>query len=181
MQLSSIVLDDPETVWIDGEAKSLAYFCRKKPVKVNMALIAELKKIAANLGDKNARLCLHEGPSATFHEMVILEHKGKYCPPHKHPTRGETCHIIEGSMKTFVFDDEGRVIDACLLELHGDFLYRVGVNMYHAIVPISDPVIYHESKPGPFIRQGDSIYPSWAPDGSNMDDAARYTNELLRI
>lgn len=181
MQLSSIALDDPEAVWVDEGARSLAYFCRKKPVRVNVALIAELKEIVASLGDKNVRLCLHDSPDAKFHDMIILERKAKYYRPHKHLTKGESYHIIEGSMAAFVFDDNGRVTDACLLEPHGNFVYRVGVNTYHAVMPLSNMVIYHESKPGPFLGEGDSVYPAWAPDGRDADDVVKYKNELLQV
>lgn len=179
--MSFISLDDQGTVWIDEGARSLSYFCRKKPVRVNVALIAELKEIAASLGDKNVRLCLHESPDAVFHEMITLECKGKYCRPHKHLTKGETCHIIEGLIGAFVFDDGGRVIDACLLEPRGNFLYSIGVNMYHAIMPISDLVIYHESKPGPFLGEADSLYPDWVPDWSDPVKARVYMAQLLNM
>jgi len=35
-------------------------------------------------------------------------------------------------------------------------------------------VIYHESKPGPFTGEMDSVYPSWAPDGNNPKETAEY-------
>jgi cupin fold WbuC family metalloprotein len=180
-QLSSVILGDPTSTWEDKEAKSIAYFCKKNPVKVDTKLISELKEVAARLGGENVRLCLHEGPDATLHEMIVLVHKGKYYRPHKHLTKAESSYMIEGSMGIFVFDESGYIVDACLLESSENFLYRVGANMYHTIVPLTNIVIFHESKIGPFQREGDSLYPSWAPDGSNLEEVKNYTNKLLAV
>lgn len=180
LQLSSIILDDSKSVWVDKGKKSVAYFCKNTPVRVNKGLISELKKILTRIGNKNLRLCLHNGPDAPFHEMIIFERKGKYYRPHKHLAKSETFHIIEGNMGVFSFNDDGKVIDVCVLDANDNFIYRVRPNMYHAVMPISDLVIYHESKPGPFTGKRDSIYPSWAPDGNNSEEVKQYTTLLQK-
>ena len=53
-------------------------------------------------------------------------------------------------------------------------MYSIAVGMYHAVMPLSDPVIYHESKPGPFLGDGDSMYPDWAPAEDDSDAVAAY-------
>ena len=179
--LSSIVLDDPACVRIDDGKKSLAYFCRNAPVQVDAALVARLKEIMAGLGSRNLRVCLHKDPAAVSHEMLILERKGKYYRPHKHFNEGETFHIIEGRMGVFSFDEEGSVIDACILEPRGVLMYKAGTNMYHAVMPLTEIVIYHESKPGPFVSSSDNTYPAWAPDGSDIKEASAYSRRLRRI
>ena len=45
-------------------------------------------------------------------------------------------------------------------------------------MPLSDPVIYHENKPGPFTGQGDSLFPAWAPDGTDVAEVERYVLKL---
>lgn len=166
-------------MWRDERAKSISFFCKQKPVRVGPELIADLKRIGQSSG-RNVRVCLHEGPDALFHEMVILENRGSYYRPHKHSGKGESFHIIEGSMAAFVFDEDGAIKDSCILEPGGCFLYKIGVNMYHAAVPMSDHVIYHESKLGPFTGEGDSIWADWAPDGRNADDVAAFQRKLLK-
>lgn len=180
MALSAIVLEDPRWVRLDHGARSLAYFCLKSPVRVDKELLEQLKGIAVGLEGRNLRLCLHDSPGATFHEMIILEKRDKYYRPHKHLAKGESYHLIEGSLAAFVFDTRGGVVDACLLEAQGTFLYRVGANMFHSVMPLTDLVVYHESKPGPFEGESDSIYPDWAPDGSDGEEVARYRERLLR-
>ena len=178
--LSSIILSDHQSVRLDPGAKSKAYFCRRNPVRVDHQLLMELKEIARGIGDRNVRLCLHESPEAAFHQMIILEHRGKYYRPHKHLTKGEAYHLIEGEMAVFVFDEDGRVADACRLDPRGNFLYRVGPNMYHGVMPLTALVLYHESKPGPFLGDADSVYPSWAPEASDTDGIAEYTQRVLQ-
>ena len=140
-----------------------------------------MKSTSEQLVGLDIRICLHDSPEAEFHEMIILQYGGKYSRPHKHPVKGESYHIIEGSMAAFVFDDSGQVMDANVLDASSSFLYRVGGNTYHVAVPLSELLIYHESKPGPFLHDDDSVFPSWAPDTFDAENGLSYTNKLLQI
>lgn len=178
IRLSSVALDDSRSVRADKTGKTIAYFCRRKPVKVDRYLVEELKQRSVDLGNKNVRLCLHEDSSATFHNMIILEREGNYYRAHKHLTKGEVFHIIEGRMAVFAFNDQGMILDRVILSSEGNFIYQVGINMYHAVMPLSDLVIYHEAKPGPFLGDKDSVYPSWAPVGDNARQVRHYQEKL---
>lgn len=180
-QPSSVILSDSNCVWQDKGAKSISFFCIKKPVKVDKKLILELKVVARSAGDKNVRLCLHEGPDSPFHNMIILEYPGKYYPPHKHLTKGETFHIIEGRMAVFTFNEDGSVIDNGILDDKENLIYRIGINMYHAVMPLSCPVIYHESKTGPFISNKDSIFPVWAPPAEILGEVSAFQQKLTEL
>ena len=180
MDISKVNLEDPTSVRVDESGRSLGFFCIKKPVRVNRELIEELKDTSARLGDINLRLCLHEAPDAAMHDMVNLQHRGPYYRPHKHVLKAESYHIIEGSMACFVLDETGQVIDANILEPTGTLIYGVGVNMYHAVIAMSDILIYHEAKPGPFMPEGDSLFAPWAPDGSDPEESLRYERNLLK-
>lgn len=179
MGLSYIDLNNQDLVSLDKGARSLAYFCRKLPVRVNMELIGELKNIVSSFKDKNVRLCLHDGPQAVFQNMIIIERKDKYYRPHKHLNKGESFHIIEGKMAVFTFGDSGNVIDSCILEQDGNIVYRVAQNSYHAVMPITDLVIYHEAKPGPFLGQGDSIFPEWSAGEDDKEGIDKYKLLLM--
>jgi cupin fold WbuC family metalloprotein len=160
MAISSVDLQDPDSVWINEEGRSLGIFCKKKPVRVDGGLIQKLKETSARLDGKNLRLCLHESPEAAFHEMIILERRSNYYRPHKHLVKGESYHIIEGSLGVAIFNDVGAVIDACVLEPGGSFIYRVGANMYHAVMP--------------------SVFPTWSPDGNDPQQVAEFVGKLKR-
>jgi cupin fold WbuC family metalloprotein len=180
MSLSSVSLIDinHKKIWEDKTAKTISFFCKQLPVRVDAMLIGELKHIAQSQGGKNIRLCLHDSPQAIHHDMIILEYGGKYYRPHKHLKKGEAFHIIEGQMGIFVFNEDGTVMDSCCL--NSGEIFRVGVGMYHMVMPITEWVIYHENKPGPFLIGKDSIYPSWAPDGKSQVDNDDYLKSLIR-
>lgn len=177
--MSYVSLNAPEQVRRDEKAKSLSFYCKKSPVRIDWKFIEELKATSAKHGNVNVRLCLHSDPDAVFHQMVILERKGKYYRPHKHKLKGEAFHIIEGRMAVFVFDEQGRVTDTCVLDAKESFIYRVDTGIYHSVLPITDMVIYHESKPGPFLGDQDSVYPTWAPDGTSPGEVSAYVERLL--
>jgi cupin fold WbuC family metalloprotein len=176
-----IDFNDPQTVWFDPTAKTPAYFCRSGPVKVDSGLITQLKSEANRLGDNDVRLCLHFNPDANFHDMIILQHARNYYRPHKHLPKGVTFHIIEGSLAVFVFNEDGQVFGFTVLKFRDSYVYRVEADTYYAAIPLSDVVIYHESKPGPFLRENDSLFPPWAPDGSQEDEVNTYKNNLLDL
>jgi len=179
--LSAVALDDAASVLRDPGTKTQAWFCQRLPVRVDQGLLAELKRQAADRDHQNTRLCLHDRPGAAFHDMIILEHPGKYYRPHAHKGKGESYHIIGGSMGIFVFTEEGEVADACVLTTDDTVVYRVGADMYHAVLPLSSPVVYHESKPGPFLGEADCVYPEWAPDGRDAQAAAEFTERLRSV
>lgn len=179
--LSTVVLDDPASVWRDAGAKSHAWFCWRLPVRIDRELLDELKRVAESRGRQNVRLCLHDSPQALAHDMIIVEHPGRYYRPHKHRAKGESYHLIEGSMGILIFDEQGQIIDACVLGSEGAVVYRVGADMYHAVFPLSERVVYHEAKPGPFLGEGDSVYPEWAPDGRDAQAVAEYTKRVRTV
>jgi cupin fold WbuC family metalloprotein len=181
METSEIDLNSQDSVRVEQGKKSVAYFCKNEPVRINKKLIAELKKNASAFPDKNLRICLHDTPEALFQNMIILERKNAYYRPHKHLDKGESFHIIEGRMAVFVFNHKGEVVDSCILEPAGAIVYKVAVNSFHAIMPLTDLIIYHEAKPGPFLGQRDSIFPEWSAEDSDEDGVDRYKQMLFSV
>jgi len=181
MTLSLIKLDDSESYWADEGERSIAYFCKRTPVGVDQKLLSELKKVASLHKGKSIRLCLHDSPTAPFHDMLIVKHRGKYYRPHKHLVKSETFHIIEGAIAYFVFDEDGGIVDNCILEKGGALLYRIGENINHTDIPLSDVVIVHESKPGPFTGRQELVFPTWAPEESDSAGIESFTGKLLRL
>ena len=179
MSLSEISLENSARVRIDASGRSIGIFCRALPGRVDRTAVAELKRVASLYPGQNVRLCLHEGPEATFHTMIIFERRNSYFPPHRHPAKAECWHMIEGAMAAFVFAPDGTVADAQRLEPDGAFLYRIDSDMIHMVMPLTDHVIYHESKPGPFRNEGDCIVPEWAPDGRDPVVRERFVTGLL--
>ena len=176
---SLIRLDDGEAVGLDAGGKSPAYFCLRKPVAVTRELIADLAARGAGTG-KGIRLCLHEGPDATLHDMIVVQYAGQYFHPHEHLEKSESYHMIEGAMGLFVFDDDGKVVDACRMDTSNITVYSVGAGMYHTNFPLTDVAVYHESRPGPFVP-GDSVFAPWGPDGEDEKAAREFVAELAEV
>jgi cupin fold WbuC family metalloprotein len=164
----------------DKNARSLSFFCKREVVSLSRDVMNELKKIASE-ENKDIRVSMHQSPSSDLHNMIILQHKGTYVRPHKHLIKAEAYQLIEGTQSVLIFDEAGNVIDKCHMSLEGNFLYRFEKNYYHMSIPTSDFVIFHESKIGPFVREGDSIFAPWAPSGDNKESIKIFMDNLLRM
>ena len=178
--MSVIDLNDPKMFRIDTSGRSIGYFCKTNPVCVDADLLNALKRQAQQITDKDIRLCLHSTPEALFHDMIILTRKGRYQTPHKHNEKAESWHIIEGVMGVFVFDQAGKVIQASRLESGGGIVYRIDPGFYHAVMPMSDIVLFHESRPGPY-RGTDSLPAPWAPNNEDLQGLRRFYETLQRL
>ena len=176
---SLIRLDDGQAVALDNSGKSPAYFCLRKPVAVTRELISDLVARGAVSG-QGIRLCLHESSDAPLHDMIVVQYAGQYFRPHKHLEKGESYHMIEGEMGVVVFDDGGKVADACRMDASGTTVYGVGTGMYHTNFPLTDVAVYHESRPGPFVP-GDSVFAPWGPDGEDEKAAREFVAELAEM
>jgi cupin fold WbuC family metalloprotein len=161
-------------------------------MNVDKATINKLV-FAAQKTKQNQRICLHKGPGELFHSMVVCEHCGFYFPPHRHvtpakeleslniPAKAEGLHIIRGDLAVFIFDDNGYVIERCVLAHHSDpFLTLIPAGAWHFTTPVSKLVVYHESKPGPFLGNADREFAPWAPArDAKEEEISNYVAALL--
>jgi cupin fold WbuC family metalloprotein len=166
---------------MDVGARSLSYYSLDPTVGVDDRLIDTLVAESRRGGGCNARVCLHTSPESNFHEMVILERRGYYFPPHKHANKAQSCNILRGAAAVFVFDDAGNVKRTSVLGRNGNLIFRIGEERYHLTLPLTEFIVYHEGKPGPFLREGDSIYAEWAPKREDKQAVADYVSGLLKL
>ena len=164
----------------DPNAKSLSFFCIKDRVMISRDIMDQLVEESKKNGDCDIRISLHKSPDDDFHNMIILQNKNKYYRPHRHQKKVEVYQIIEGKMALFIFNDDGEVIESDVLSTEENFIYRIPAKTWHVTIPLTKFVIFHESKPGPFLREGDSIFANWAPDGSVPHEAKKYFTLLLK-
>lgn len=179
--ISRIDLADETMVRVEETARAVGLFCRRSPAMVDAATIAGLKRFAARYPTKNVRLCLHASPDAPFHSMVIHERKGTFYPPHRHAGKGENWHIVQGRMAAFIFDADGGVTDARRLGGRDGLIYQLDPGVYHTVIALTDTVIYHETKLGPFLGAADSLMPSWSPDPADAEAVRGYVAGLLAL
>jgi cupin fold WbuC family metalloprotein len=142
----------------DKKAKSKSFFLKDNYKHSNYKMIKFLEKIYIKT-KKDLRICLHENSLDKHHDMIILQQKKNFYLPHKHLKKGETYHIIKGSMASILFNNNGKIKK--IIKLVKDDIFRTPLNTYHTMLPLTKFVIYHESKIGPFLKKNDSIFPKW--------------------
>lgn len=133
--------------------------------RIDRSDIATLKAMAKANARRRVRLCAHPGTEDALHEMLIVHARGNYVPPHRHPGKSESYHVIEGELDVLVFDDAGTVIDVVGLGAPDGakpFYYRLSAPRFHTVIPRTDWVVFHEITNGPFRRE-ETIFAPWAP------------------
>jgi len=164
----------------DKNAKTLSFFCTKDLVMINRDIISQLVEKTKNNGNCDIRISLHKSPLEDFHNMIILQNKNNYYRPHRHQRKVESYQMIKGKMGIFIFNDDGELLESNVLSTGKNFIYRISANAWHVSIPLTEFVIFHESKLGPFLGKDDSIFPKWAPDGSDPYTAKNFFASLLK-
>ena len=134
-------------------------------VAVSRDMIEALKDAARRSPQKRARFCAHPDNHNPIHEMLIVLAHDTYICPHKHPSKSESFHVIEGLGKVMIFDEAGHIFKVIQLgnyRSNRSFYYRISGPYYHTILAESDFLVIHETTNGPF-RKGDCQLAPWAP------------------
>jgi cupin fold WbuC family metalloprotein len=153
----------------------------EKIVRVTRALIDTLRREAPGSPRKRVRFRAHVRDDDAVQEMIIALARDTYIAPHMHPGKPESFHVIEGEVDVVFFDDRGEIRDVVRM---GDansgkvIFYRQNEPCFHAVVPQSDVVIFHETANGPF-RKGDAVTAPWAP-AKEGPDADRFMADLRK-
>jgi len=138
----------------------------KDIVEVGDDWIARLKQAAAESPLRRSRLCLHRNNDDHVQEMIIALCKDVLFRPHRHMKKSESFHIIEGELYVLIFDDNGKIIRTIHMGPPGSgrmFCYRLSMSAWHAILPRSKYIIFHETTEGPFTPPKASQFAPWAP------------------
>lgn len=139
-------------------------------VCVGAEWVEKLKSAAAASPLRRSRLRLHIDNSDAVQEMVIALCRDARFRPHRHQGKSESFHMIEGDLYVLVFDDTGRVIRTVHMGPPGSgrqYCYRLCRPTWHAIVPISELVVFHETTAGPFVQGDAAQFADWAPAGGS--------------
>lgn len=143
------------------KGNSLAYFAKTKQVLVNREMVDELIRRSKEMGNANARFCLHSNPEENLQDMVVLVYKDKACRRlHQHRTGNEAIHVIAGKLMALVFDKQGGLIDKRILEPEGEFIYRNNSGTYHFYFPVTEYAVLREIRDGK-NESGETVPPDW--------------------
>ncbi len=151
-------------------------------LQVNFKQIKALKQKALHNDRQRIRLCAHRDLTDKIHEMIIVHVRDTYVPPHKHPNKTESLHIIEGEVDLVIFSEDGDIIDVVGM---GDYasghkMYcRLSEAYFHTLLIKSDFLVFHETINGPFNRQ-DTIFAPWAPAENDVESTQKYADQLKK-
>ena len=151
-------------------------------VQVSRETVLPLHENATRSDRRRARLCAHRSSEDLLHEMLIVLAQGSYVRPHRHPTKTESFHVIEGQASIILFEENGaaqRVIRLGDYRSGRTFYYRLNEPWFHTVLVESPVFVFHEVTNGPFDR-ADTIFAPWAPEETETVAAQRYREELER-
>lgn len=138
-------------------------------------------KAAANASPlRRARVCLHRAAEDAVQEMIIALCRDVLFRPHRHHGKTESFHLIEGELDLVIFDEAGTPLRTVRMGCAGSgrtFCYRLNAALYHALLPRTPHVVFHETTTGPFV-EGDAQFAPWAPADTSalrqfIEDAMR--------
>jgi cupin fold WbuC family metalloprotein len=134
-------------------------------VEIGADWLSRLKASAIESPLGRCRVCVHVDDAAMVQEMILAMRQDVLFRPHRHPKKTESFHMIEGALDIVVFDERGTPVRA--IQLAADdgtrpFYYRLNEALYHAILPRTPLVVFHETTTGPFSKS-DAEFADWAP------------------
>ncbi|MCC7168603.1 MAG: WbuC family cupin fold metalloprotein [Rhodospirillales bacterium] len=150
------------------------FHCEFDVCTVGGEWLDRLRVAACSSPRRRARLCLHRGPSDPVQEMIIVLCRDVLFRPHRHRSKSESLHIIDGDILVVLFDEHGRVTSRIALAAPGDgrpFAYRLAADIWHTVIPATEFVALHESVAGPYVPE-DTEFAPWAPNVEGPELAA---------
>ena len=128
---------------------------------------------------KRARICAHRSNDDSLHEMIIALASRSYIRPHRHVSKSESFHIVEGQVDVAVFDDAGTIVDVIQMGAPGSgrcFYYRLSDSAFHTLIIHTDFLVIHEVTNGPFAVDG-TVLADFAPPEGN-EEQGNYMRDL---
>ncbi len=151
---------------------------------INARDVAELKRRAASSSQKRCRICLHDGPGAALHGMLIVHGRDTYVRPHRHLGRPEVLIAIEGSSTFVRFDAEGRPTDLVRFGAGGgDTVARVisvPIREWHGLIIDSEWLVFYESTLGPFDPSASEAAP-WSCVAADQHGVDCYHSKMRAL
>jgi cupin fold WbuC family metalloprotein len=139
-----------------------------------------LKQLAASNPRKRVRLCSHLSEKDLLHEMIFVQEIGAYVRHHKHLTKCESIHIIEGLVDLVIFNEDGNIDDVIRMGDYSSgkiFFFRMSNPLFHTLIVRSQVLVFHETTNGPF-NLGEATFAPWAPDGKVEAQVNSYLTSL---
>jgi len=124
-----------------------------------------VKESALNSPRGRFRICAHKEKTNLLHEMLIGIRGDSYIRPHRHQSKVESFHLVEGVAEIIVLDEGGEIVDIIELSPKKNFYYRLDLPLYHTILVHSPVLVIHEITNGPFEVESSDMAPFSPPEG----------------
>ena len=124
---------------------------------------------------KNIRFLFHSPGSITIHQMLILEWRSHYYPPHIHIDREELHFVLQGSLEIHYLTNSGDSERSILCSSDTQSFTSVHQGIPHLTRPHSEYVVYLELKNGPNVQFQDECF---TPSIANKMSPLEYMDYL---
>ena len=146
-------------------------------------LLADLSEQARGNPRLRQNYNLHESLDDPCQRLLNAMQPGSYIRPHRHltPPKQEGFVGVRGRLAAFIFNQQGKVIDAILF---GPRESACGVDLpegvWHTVVSLEPGSVFYETKTGPYVPIAVEDMALWAPaEGSEV--AGEYLEGLVRM
>lgn len=142
------------------------------------------KGLTASRQSKRKRMILpiHRKQEAEVQRLINFLQPGSYIRPHKHPMphASESIVLIQGSIRFFTFDADGKVIsDHILSSKPIPDVIDIEPGTWHSFLVLEPDTMIFECKKGPYDAETDKEFASWSPEeGDNK--ATQFMENLAK-
>ncbi|MBB5193453.1 cupin fold WbuC family metalloprotein [Silvimonas terrae] len=148
---------------------------------IDQNMLGQLAAEAASAPRLRKNRNFHQSNEDLCHRMLNALQPGTYVQPHRHldAVKEETILVLSGRFGCLVFDDNGKVVQACELSAGGA---AMGINIkpgtFHSIVALAPNSVFFESKQGPYTPIAEAEKAAWAP-AEGAPECAAYLTFML--
>jgi len=161
----------------DKSSKSKSFYLKNPYQKITKDFKNFLLNYSKDNKNCDIRICIHENSNSKHHDMLILHHKKNYYPPHLHKDFGDTYVLHTGKMGVFLFNKNGTIKHSAIINKNE--MFKIPVNFFHAILPLTRKIIFYEFRTGPFNSKSKPILPKWAPSPKAPTKQINYYKKKL--
>jgi len=137
-----------------------------QPTFVDNAMLDSLSREAAASPRLRMNRNFHTSMDYPCHRLIIALEPGSYIPPtsHRNSATDETILIMRGRIGALLFDSEGQVTEARILDAaQGCLGLTIPHGTFHSFVALESGSVLFESKAGPYAAPEGPERPPWAP------------------
>jgi len=130
---------------------------------------------------KRIMVPIQRSETASVQRLLNIMQPGSYVQPHQHPRPQavELAQVLQGSMRVWIFDDNGTVqLTRTCSAGSSESLVDIEPNVWHSFAALEPDTVILEIKGGPYNKSQDKIFADWAPVETEPE-AADYLQGLL--